>query len=163
MTREMVDGMDVLAVCAAMDRAVVRAATATSPTLLEIRTYRFMGHSMSDPIHGHYRTKEEVEAHRKRDPIHLWSEKLIADGLHDAESDRRRWTPRSSAEVAGRLRLRGRGARPGPSSSTRRVCPDGSGSSERERSSAADVPLPAPGSLLAGEVPSHAVTPIATR
>jgi pyruvate dehydrogenase E1 component alpha subunit len=39
-----------------------------------------MGHSMSDPIHGHYRTKEEVEEHRKRDPIALWSRKLITDG-----------------------------------------------------------------------------------
>jgi pyruvate dehydrogenase E1 component alpha subunit len=42
-----------------------------------------MGHSMSDPIHGHYRTKEEVEEHRKRDPIVLWSRKLIADGSMD--------------------------------------------------------------------------------
>jgi pyruvate dehydrogenase E1 component alpha subunit len=69
-----------------MDRAVVRARRPSSPTLLEIRTYRFMGHSMSDPIHGHYRTKEEVEAHRKRDPIHLWSERLIADGIMTAEA-----------------------------------------------------------------------------
>jgi pyruvate dehydrogenase E1 component alpha subunit len=81
MTREVVDGQDLLEVMAAMDRAVVRARRPSSPTLLEVRTYRFMGHSMSDPIHGHYRTKEEVEAHRKRDPIHLWSEKLLADGL----------------------------------------------------------------------------------
>jgi len=86
MTREIVDGQDLLEVMAAMERAVVRARRPSSPTLLEIRTYRFMGHSMSDPIHGHYRTKEEVEAHRKRDPIHLWSEKLMADGLMTAES-----------------------------------------------------------------------------
>ncbi len=86
MTREIVDGQDLLEVMAAMDRAVVRARRPSSPTLLEIRTYRFMGHSMSDPIHGHYRTKEEVEAHRKRDPIHLWSEKLIADGLLTTEA-----------------------------------------------------------------------------
>jgi len=86
MTREVVDGQDLLEVMAAMERAVVRARRPSSPTLLEIRTYRFMGHSMSDPIHGHYRTKEEVEAHRKRDPIHLWSEKLIADGVMTAES-----------------------------------------------------------------------------
>jgi pyruvate dehydrogenase E1 component alpha subunit len=85
MTREVVDGQDLLEVMAAMDRAVIRARKPSAPTLLEIRTYRFMGHSMSDPIHGHYRTKEEVEAHRKRDPILLWSEKLKADGLIDDE------------------------------------------------------------------------------
>ncbi|HSE69064.1 MAG TPA: pyruvate dehydrogenase (acetyl-transferring) E1 component subunit alpha, partial [Gemmatimonadales bacterium] len=81
MSREVVDGQDLLEVMAAMDRAVVRARRPSAPTLLEIRTYRFVGHSMSDPIHGHYRTKEEVEAHRKRDPIVLWSEKLKADGI----------------------------------------------------------------------------------
>jgi pyruvate dehydrogenase E1 component alpha subunit len=42
-----------------------------------------MGHSMSDPIHGHYRTKEEVEGQRKRDPIAVWSQRLIAEGLVD--------------------------------------------------------------------------------
>ena len=40
-----------------------------------------MGHSMSDPIHGHYRTKEEVEDQRKRDPIAVWSHRLVAEGL----------------------------------------------------------------------------------
>ncbi|MBK7349497.1 MAG: pyruvate dehydrogenase (acetyl-transferring) E1 component subunit alpha [Gemmatimonadetes bacterium] len=83
MSREVVDGQDLGEVIAAMDRAVVRARRPSAPTLLEIRTYRFVGHSMSDPIHGHYRTKEEVEAHRKRDPITLWAEKLKAEGLLD--------------------------------------------------------------------------------
>ena len=86
MTREVVDGQDLAEVMAAMDRAVVRARRPSAPTLLEIRTYRFVGHSMSDPIHGHYRTKEEVEAHRKRDPIVLWSEKLKAEGTIDDEA-----------------------------------------------------------------------------
>lgn len=83
MSREVVDGQDLAEVMAAMDRAVVRARRPANPTLLEIRTYRFVGHSMSDPIHGHYRTKEEVEAHRKRDPIVIWSEHLKAEGLID--------------------------------------------------------------------------------
>jgi TPP-dependent pyruvate/acetoin dehydrogenase alpha subunit len=38
---------------------------------------------MSDPIHGHYRTKEEVEAHRQRDPIAIWVERLKSEGLID--------------------------------------------------------------------------------
>jgi pyruvate dehydrogenase E1 component alpha subunit len=83
MAREVVDGQDLAEVIAAMDRAVVRARRPSAPTLLEVRTYRFVGHSMSDPIHGHYRTKEEVEAHRKRDPIALWADRLRSEGLLD--------------------------------------------------------------------------------
>ncbi len=83
MANEVVDGQDVLVMHAAMERAVQRARTDKVPTLLEVRTYRFMGHSMSDPIHGHYRTKEEVEDQRKRDPISVWSQRLIAEGMID--------------------------------------------------------------------------------
>jgi pyruvate dehydrogenase E1 component alpha subunit len=83
MPNEVVDGQDVLIMHAAMERAVERARTDQVPTLLEVRTYRFMGHSMSDPIHGHYRTKEEVEDQRKRDPIAVWSQRLIAESLID--------------------------------------------------------------------------------
>jgi pyruvate dehydrogenase E1 component alpha subunit len=83
MANEVVDGQDVLVMHAAMERAVQRARTEEQPTLLEVRTYRFMGHSMSDPIHGHYRTREEVEDQRKRDPITVWSQRLIAEELMD--------------------------------------------------------------------------------
>lgn len=85
MANEVVDGQDVLAVKAATDRAVARARSDMLPTLLEVRTYRFMGHSMSDPIHGHYRTREEVEEHRKRDPIVVWGDRLKAEGLIDED------------------------------------------------------------------------------
>ena len=83
MANEVVDGQDILAMRAAMDRAVTRGRKESEPTLLEVRTYRFMGHSMSDPIHGHYRTKEEVEEQRKRDPIVVWGEQLKAAKLID--------------------------------------------------------------------------------
>ncbi len=83
MANEVVDGQDVLVMHSATERAVERARKDKHPTLLEVRTYRFMGHSMSDPIHGHYRTREEVEVQRKRDPIAVWSQRLIADGLMD--------------------------------------------------------------------------------
>ena len=71
MPREMVDGQDVLAVREATERAVERARKESTSTLLEIRTYRFMGHSMSDAVSGTYRTKEELEQYLKRDPIVL--------------------------------------------------------------------------------------------
>jgi pyruvate dehydrogenase E1 component alpha subunit len=83
MANEVVDGQDVLVMHAAMERAVERARADKHPTLLEVRTYRFMGHSMSDPIHGHYRTREEVEDQRKRDPIAVWSQRLIEAGIMD--------------------------------------------------------------------------------
>jgi pyruvate dehydrogenase E1 component alpha subunit len=44
-------------------------------------TYRFMGHSMSDPAHGHYRTKEEVEEYRKRDPLVLLKQTILSNNL----------------------------------------------------------------------------------
>jgi len=71
MAEEVVDGQDVFAVRAATDRAVARARKEALPTLIEMRTYRYVGHSMSDAAHGTYRTKDEVESFRQRDPIKL--------------------------------------------------------------------------------------------
>jgi pyruvate dehydrogenase E1 component alpha subunit len=65
------DGQDVFAVRAAIQEALDRARGASLPTLLEVRTYRFMGHSMSDAVSGTYRTKAELEEWQKRDPIVL--------------------------------------------------------------------------------------------
>ncbi|MFN7238383.1 MAG: pyruvate dehydrogenase (acetyl-transferring) E1 component subunit alpha, partial [Brevundimonas sp.] len=65
---EQVDGMDVLAVKDATERAVRRAREGGGPFILEVKTYRYRGHSMSDP--AKYRTKEEVDEVKKtRDPI----------------------------------------------------------------------------------------------
>jgi len=83
MAAELVNGMDALAVYAATQRAVERARKGGHPTLLEVRTYRFMGHSMSDPLHGVYRTKDEVEEQKKRDPISQLALKLKEDGALD--------------------------------------------------------------------------------
>src|SRR6059036_2413530 len=80
---ELVNGMDVLAVHDATKRAVERARKGGHPTLLEVRTYRYMGHSMSDPLHGVYRTKEEVEEQKQRDPITQMAHKLTGDGVLD--------------------------------------------------------------------------------
>ncbi len=69
MPRAYVDGQDVLAVRTGTLEAVRRARSESTPTLLEVRTYRFMGHSMSDAVAGTYRTKAELEEYMKRDPI----------------------------------------------------------------------------------------------
>jgi pyruvate dehydrogenase E1 component alpha subunit len=74
MASEFVDGMDVLAVREAVARAIERARKDYLPTLLEVRTYRFMGHSMSDP--GNYRTRTEIEKYQERDPIKLFTASL---------------------------------------------------------------------------------------
>jgi len=88
MAAELVNGMDVMAVYGATERAAERARKTGHPTLLEVRTYRFMGHSMSDPLHGVYRTKEEVEEQKKRDPISQLVLKLKEEGaLDDAALD----------------------------------------------------------------------------
>jgi pyruvate dehydrogenase E1 component alpha subunit len=74
MASEFVDGMDVMAVRDATLRAIERGRKDGSPTLLEIRCYRYRGHSMSDP--GNYRTTEEIKKYQQRDPIHLFKESL---------------------------------------------------------------------------------------
>ncbi len=83
MAAELVNGMDVLEVYRATERAVHRARGGGHPTLLEVRTYRFMGHSMSDPLHGVYRTKDEVEEQKRRDPISQLASRLKDEGVLD--------------------------------------------------------------------------------
>ncbi len=76
---EEVDGMDVVAVREAGKRAVERARAGEGPYLLEMKTYRYRGHSMSDP--AKYRTKEEVEEQKtKHDPIERVKKQLIDAG-----------------------------------------------------------------------------------
>ncbi|MBC9933380.1 pyruvate dehydrogenase (acetyl-transferring) E1 component subunit alpha [Chitinophaga qingshengii] len=67
MPADSIDGMSCEAVHEGVDRAVKRARENGGPTLLEIKTYRYRGHSMSDP--AKYRTKEELEEYKQKDPI----------------------------------------------------------------------------------------------
>ena len=76
---EFVDGMDVLAMRQATQRAIKRAREQSLPTLIEARTYRYMGHSMSDP--GNYRTRAEIEKYQERDPIKTFQGKLKDGGI----------------------------------------------------------------------------------
>jgi pyruvate dehydrogenase E1 component alpha subunit len=93
MQRAQCDGQDVFAVRSAMQEAVDRARTDSAPTLLEVRTYRFMGHSMSDAVSGTYRSKAELDEYMKRDPIMLLrmhmqeNEELTEDDLHTMDDE----------------------------------------------------------------------------
>jgi acetoin:2,6-dichlorophenolindophenol oxidoreductase subunit alpha len=80
---EVVDGNDLWAVHDAAQRAVARARAGDGPTLLECQTYRHFGHSKSDP--APYRPAEEVERWLERDPVRLARERLLADGMPEAE------------------------------------------------------------------------------
>jgi pyruvate dehydrogenase E1 component alpha subunit len=75
------DGMDVLDTHRTIVEALRRAREERQPLLVEAVTYRFRGHSMADP--EDYRTKEQVAEWRKRDPIELFSQRLIAEGVLD--------------------------------------------------------------------------------
>jgi pyruvate dehydrogenase E1 component alpha subunit len=83
MPSEAVDAMNVEAVHEAMSRAAARARAGEGPTFLEFKTYRYRGHSMSDP--QKYRTKEEVEAYKMRDPIEQVKKTILDNGIATEE------------------------------------------------------------------------------
>jgi len=76
------DGMDVLDTHAVVSETVERVRAERRPLLIEAVTYRFRGHSMADP--EQYRTKDEVEAWKQRDPILTFGERLVSEGVLDA-------------------------------------------------------------------------------
>jgi len=81
---EHVDGMNVLAVRAAADRAITRVRNGEGPLLLEVETYRYRGHSMSDP--AKYRSRDEVKQMRERyDPIEAIKRSLAEDGAKEED------------------------------------------------------------------------------
>ncbi len=86
MPRGVCDGQDVFAVREAVGEALQRARKESMPTLLEVRTYRFMGHSMSDAVSGTYRSKAELEEYMKRDPINVLRDHM--ESLGEMDSDR---------------------------------------------------------------------------
>src|SRR6478609_1786224 len=81
MPSEPVDGMDPVAVHNAMDEAIQRARNGEGPTFLEMRTYRYRGHSMSDP--AKYRTKDELEEYKAKDPIEQVREVILKEKYAD--------------------------------------------------------------------------------
>nr|WP_299420515.1 pyruvate dehydrogenase (acetyl-transferring) E1 component subunit alpha [uncultured Emticicia sp.] len=79
MPAEPVDAMDVEMVHEAVKRAADRARAGEGPTFLEFKTYRYRGHSMSDP--QKYRTKEEVEQWKMRDPLEMVRHRILTNGI----------------------------------------------------------------------------------
>ncbi|MBZ0119192.1 MAG: pyruvate dehydrogenase (acetyl-transferring) E1 component subunit alpha [Sandaracinaceae bacterium] len=87
MAQDRFEGHDVRHVRDRLGEAIERARSGQGPTLVEIMTYRFRGHSMSDP--GRYRTPEEVEERKqKHDPVRLARQALTEAGVGEAELDR---------------------------------------------------------------------------
>jgi pyruvate dehydrogenase E1 component alpha subunit len=91
-----VDGMDVLGVLVAVRRAALAVRSGGGPAFLELRTYRFRAHSMYDP--QLYRTKEEVEMWKQRDPISALEHRLEEAGML-AAADRERLESEIAAEI----------------------------------------------------------------
>jgi len=78
-----IDGNDVLAVRRGVREAVERARKGDGPSLIECKTYRWYGHYIGDP--ASYRSKEEVERWKKRDPITLFQRRLLEEGITASE------------------------------------------------------------------------------
>ncbi|MCX6868729.1 MAG: thiamine pyrophosphate-dependent enzyme, partial [Verrucomicrobia bacterium] len=79
---DVIDGSDLYEVRAKTHIAIERARTQHLPSLLEIHTYRYYGHSIADANHKKYRTPEEIENHKQNhDPISVFRRALIAEGI----------------------------------------------------------------------------------
>ena len=98
----------------ATDRAVARARTESKPTFLEVVTYRFVGHSMSDAAHGTYRTKEEVDEYRARDPLTILGALMRAGGYW-SDADHHALDAEIQAEVDDAVRFAEESPDPDPS------------------------------------------------
>jgi pyruvate dehydrogenase E1 component alpha subunit len=83
MPADIADGMSAEAVHESISRAVKRAREGGGPTLIEMKTYRYKGHSISDP--QKYRTKDEVDEYKTKDPIGMVLEKIIAGNFATTE------------------------------------------------------------------------------
>ncbi|HTE07642.1 MAG TPA: thiamine pyrophosphate-dependent enzyme, partial [Flavitalea sp.] len=102
MPGDSVDGMSPEAVHEAVSRAVKRGREGGGPTLLEIKTYRYKGHSISDP--QKYRTKEEVEEYKQRDPIQQVKTTILKN-KHASEDDLKKIDKRVEGVVAAAVKF----------------------------------------------------------
>jgi pyruvate dehydrogenase E1 component alpha subunit len=95
------NGHDVYEVRATMDKFLTRARNESKPAIVEIRTYRYRGHSVADPDNT-YRSKTEIEEYRRtKDPIQVFQDKLVAEGvLDDAVIEKIDTEARAEADLA---------------------------------------------------------------
>lgn len=105
MAWDVISGEDIYEIRAKTQIAIDRAHNESCPTVLEINTYRYYGHSVADANAKKYRSPEEVEFYKtNHDPIHLWQKRLIEEGVIDeakaAELDN---AAKLEAEAAGRF------------------------------------------------------------
>ncbi len=107
MASAIADGMDFFDVHEKAGAAVARARAGAGPTLLECKTYRYYGHYVGDPLT--YRTKEEAETWRQRDPLAGFAERTVREGLVEPGN-----LHRIDAEVAAEVEEAVRAAREAP-------------------------------------------------
>ena len=112
MQQEIANGDDVLEIRDTVRRAVQRARTESLPILVEAKTYRFRGHSMSDP--AKYRTKQEVDEWKKRDPIFLLEQRIFDLGMA-TEEQLKTIDDEAKAEVAEAVAFADESPAPDPS------------------------------------------------
>jgi pyruvate dehydrogenase E1 component alpha subunit len=105
------DGMDVMDTYRVTSEALAIARDERRPILVEAVTYRFRGHSMADP--EEYRTKEQVDEWRKRDPLVVFGDQLVAEGVID-ESERVRMDVATIATVDAAVAFADASPHPGP-------------------------------------------------
>ena len=98
------DGMDVLAVRDVMRKIVDQVRDGQGPHFIEAVTYRFMGHSMADPAHGHYRSRDEVEQEHQRDPLRVLKQSMLEKQMAD-EDDFKRVEREVADEVAAAVKF----------------------------------------------------------
>ncbi|MCB0338056.1 MAG: pyruvate dehydrogenase (acetyl-transferring) E1 component subunit alpha [Bdellovibrionales bacterium] len=113
MARDTVDGHNVFAVRESLHTAVSRAREESLPTLIEAKTYRYRGHSMADP--AKYRTKEELEEWKQRDPVTTLASKIDGLGL---QSSRVSIDEEIEVEIADVLKFAEESSYPSPDTAT---------------------------------------------
>ncbi|HNQ12157.1 MAG TPA: pyruvate dehydrogenase (acetyl-transferring) E1 component subunit alpha [Bacteroidia bacterium] len=112
MPSEPVDGMDVEVVHEAMLKAAKHVRSGKGPYLLEMVTYRYKGHSMSDP--AKYRTKEEVESYKDRDPLNVVRNTILKNKLA-SEADIKKIDQKIAEEVEDAVKFAEESPYPDPS------------------------------------------------